>query len=168
MSDLDRIRKLAELMVKKRDKVDALKDELKTAQEEYRAIEQEDLPELMSEVGLSEIKLDSGETITIKEEVSCSITSAKKNLAIKWLIDHGFGGLVKTEVKVAFERGDRDNAVACATQLGETHEGVQVDEAVHPATLKSFVKEQLAEGTAIPFDLFSIHPYNVAKLSKRK
>jgi hypothetical protein len=41
-------------------------------------------------------------------------------------------------------------------------------ETVHPSTLKAFVKEQLAVGTAVPFDLFGIYPYSRAIIKEKK
>jgi hypothetical protein len=46
--------------------------------------------------------------------------------------------------------------------------GGEMVERVHPSTLKSFVKEQMEAGRAIPFDLFAIHPFNRVKITAAK
>jgi hypothetical protein len=44
---------------------------------------------------------------------------------------------------------------------------VIVKEGVHASTLKAFVKEQMAAGTAVPFDIFAIQPFVRAKVTKK-
>lgn len=161
MSDLKRVIQLANLMVQKRQHVEALKTDLEAATIELRRIETEDLPELMREVGMKSVTVEDGSVIDLVEEVECSISEARRTEAHKWLIENGFGGLIKTEVVVTFGRGEHDAAVACAKQVGGT-----TVERVHPSTLKSFVKEQLAAGKAVPFETFGVYPYTKARLKK--
>jgi hypothetical protein len=163
MSDLQRAVQLAELLMKLRENVTRLEGELETAKKDMRRVEQEDLPELMQELGLETFKLKTGETIEVKPEVECSISEERRAAAHGWLTEKGFGGLIKTEVVAKFGRDQRDEAVACAEKIGG-----EMIERVHPSTLKSFVKEQMAAGTAIPFDLFGIHPYSKVKITAAK
>lgn len=163
MSDLQRAVQLAELLLKLRDNVARLETELEAAKKDMRRVEQEDLPDLMQELGLETFKLKSGETIEVKPEVDCGITEERRAKAHDWLTTNGFGGLIKTEVVAKFGRDERDAAVACAEQIGG-----EMIERVHPSTLKSFVKEQMAAGKPVPFDLFGVHPYNKVKITAAK
>lgn len=163
MSDLQRAVQLAELLLKLRDNVARLETELEAAKKDMRRVEQEDLPDLMQELGLETFKLKSGETIEVKPEVDCGITEERRAKAHDWLTINGFGGLIKTEVVAKFGRDERDAAVACAEQIGG-----EMIERVHPSTLKSFVKEQMAAGKPVPFDLFGVHPYNKVKITAAK
>jgi len=163
MSDLQRVVQLAELLLKLRANVSRLEDELKAAKEDVRRVEQEDLPDLMQELGLQTFKLATGEVVDVKQDVECGISEERRARAHAWLTENGFGGLIKTEVVAKFGRDERDAAVACAEQIGG-----EMIERVHPATLKSFVKEQMAAGRAIPFDLFAIHPFNRVKITSKK
>lgn len=163
MSELSRVIELAELMVELRGRVDRMQSELDAATEELRRIEQEDLPELMREVGMQSVTLRDGTVIDVVDEVSCGITEANRAAAHAWLVENGFAGLIKTDVVVGFGRGEHDAAVACAEAVGGT-----LQERVHPSTLKAFVKEQMAAGRAIPFDLFSVHPYSKARMKAPK
>lgn len=165
MSDLKRVIDLAKLLVAQRDKVESMEKELKAAQADLRRIETEDLPELMREIGMASVTLDDGSIIEVTDEVQCAITEGARNAAHEWLINNGFGGLIKTEVVVTFGRGERDEAEEFAQQVGDHHP--ELVERVHPSTLKSFVKEQLEKGIAIPFDLFGIHPYSKAKFKAK-
>jgi hypothetical protein len=163
MSDLQRALKLAELLLAARKHLEAVEAQLKTAKEDVRRLEQEDLPELMQELGLETFKLTTGETIEVKQDIECGISEERRARAHAWLTDNGFGGLIKTEVVAKFGRDERDAAVAAAEKIGG-----EMVERVHPSTLKSFVKEQMEAGRAIPFDLFAIHPFNRVKITAAK
>jgi hypothetical protein len=163
MSDLQRVVQLAELLLKLRENVERLEGELDTAKKDMRRVEQEDLPDLMQELGLQTFKLTTGETIEIKQDVECGISEDRRARAHGWLTENGFGGLIKTEVVAKFGRDQHEEAVACAEQIGG-----EMVERVHPSTLKSFVKEQMEAGRAIPFDLFAIHPFNRVKITTKK
>ena len=163
MSDLQRAVQLAELLLKLRQNVERLETELEAAKKDMRRVEQEDLPDLMQELGLETFKLTTGELIEVKPEVECGISEERRARAHAWLTENGFGGLIKTEVVAKFGREEREAAVACAQQIGG-----EMIERVHPSTLKSFVKEQMAAGKPVPFDLFGVHPYNKVKITAAK
>ena len=163
MSDLRRALKMAELLIQLRKNVTDLTTQLDKAKEDLRRVEQEDLPELMSELGLETFKLASGESIEVKRDVECGISEERRARAHAWLVDNGFGGLIKTQLVKDFARGEREEAQAAAEKIGG-----DVVERVHPATLKSFIKEQLEAGKAVPFDLFAIHPINRVKITAPK
>ena len=164
MSDsIQRAVQLAELLIQLRGNVARLESELATAKEDMRRVEQEDLPDLMQELGLETFKLKSGEVIEVKNEVECSISEDRRAAAHHWLTSNGFGGLIKTEVVVKFGRDEHDAAVACAESVGG-----EMVERVHPMTLKSFIKEQMEAGKAIPFDTFGVRPFNKVKITLKK
>ncbi len=168
MSDLQRAVQLAELLMQLRENVQTIETQLETAMADMRRVEQIDLPDLMQELGLETFKLKTGETIEVKPEVECSITEEKRNAAHVWLVDKGFGGLIKTEVVVTFGRGEHDEAEDFAKNVAEQGKQPNLVERVHPSTLKSFVKEQMAAGNPVPFDLFGVHPYNKVKITAAK
>lgn len=168
MSDLQRVVQLAELLLKLRENVSRLETELDAAKKDVRRVEQEDLPDLMQELGLETFKLKTGETVEVKPEVECSITEEKRFAAHDWLSVHGFGGLIKTEVVVTFGRGEHEAAEGFAKEVADQGKQPSLIERVHPSTLKSFVKEQMAAGNPVPFDLFGVHPYNKVKITAAK
>lgn len=163
MSEIKRLVALGELLAQQQARVKELEEELKAAKEAALRTEREDLPDLMIECGMQSFTLEDGSTVTIREEVDARITEATRAAALRWLTDNDYGGLIKTVVSLEFDRGERDSAVELASELGAA-----LKETVHPATLKSFVRERMAEGAAIPADLFNIFPYNIAKLTKGK
>lgn len=168
MSDLQRAVQLAELLLKLRQNVERLETELETAKKDMRRVEQEDLPDLMQELGLETFKLTTGETIEVKPEVDCGISEERRRAAHDWLTANGFGGLIKTEVVVTFGHGEHDAAEGFAQECAQAGKQPAVVERVHPSTLKSFVKEQMAAGKPVPFDLFAVHPYSKVKITAAK
>lgn len=171
MSDtLDRVIKLAEQLVEAQANVKRLDEELEIATRLRTQLETEDLPELMREIGMTSVSLANGKTVEVIEEITCGISEQNRAAALAWLDSNNYGGLIKTQLNAAFNRQDRESALELMKNLRNEADqaGVEVDcdvkETVHAATLKSFVKEELAKGTPLPFDLFSIHPYNKARI----
>jgi hypothetical protein len=164
-AELSRVTELSLLMAMQKSKVEALEEDLARAKEAFRRTAEEDLPELMREIGLASIKLEDGSSVEVRDEVDAALTADKKAAALDWLQANGFGGIIKTTVSVAFDKSEREHALETRNRLHEQGLQAELNEGVHPSTLKSFVKEQLAAGTAVPFDLFSIRPYSKAKLT---
>lgn len=168
-STLERITSLSIQLIDAIKAVEVADLELKKAKELQRKLEETDLPELMRELGVTDIKLADGSAVKVVDEVQCSITEANRPKAHKWLEDHGFGGLIKTNVIVAFARDEREEAKTCAAQIKElTGHDAEVAESVHAATLKSFIKEQREKGAELPDILFGIFPYVKAKITPPK
>lgn len=168
MSDLNRVGKLAQLLADQKDKVKQLEEQLKLAKAEALRTEREDLPDLMQECGLQSVTLEDGSKIEVREEVDAAITEATRSRAMAWLTDNDFGGLIKTVVSVEFERGLVSEARQLADNLNGEGLFANLKETVHPQTLRAFVREQMQDGRPIPVDLFNVHPYNIAKLTKGK
>lgn len=157
--------RMAELMVEQAREVERLTRELSEAKAALRRTETEDLPEMMRELGLSSVKLADGSTIEVSEDVECYISEERRAAAHAWLLEQGFGGLIKTQVITAFDRGEVEQALAYAQQATQAwpEHPAELKDTVHPSTLKAFVKEQLAAGNTIPFDLFGVRPFTRAK-----
>lgn len=163
MSDVERIIALIGLARRYDDRVAAAERELEESKEAYRRVVQDELPDLMRELGVESLKLEDGVTISIKEDVSASITEERRGPAHAWLRDHGFGGLIKTNVTATFSRGMEEEAARLASQIAlDMHVPVDCVERVHPATLKSFIRERMEAGDKLPMELFGIHPYSQA------
>jgi len=168
VSGLERVVQLCELLERQSAEVDLLTDQLRTAKAALLRTEREDLPDLMTELGLTELKLSDGSVVSLKEDVDARITDDTRPGALRWLLDHGFGGLIKTEVSLSFGRGEHDDAVRVVDELQEHYNNIALKENVHPSTLKAFVREQMAAGTAVPVDLFHVYPYSKATIKRNK
>jgi hypothetical protein len=166
---LQRVAGLAAMMIKLQADVTAAETALSAAKLAYARVEQTDLPELMAEMGLSMIKLEDGSTVEVRRTYASNINDERRERAHAWLIEHGFGGLIKTRLEMSFGRGQEAEAAAAAQQI-EKELGIApvVEQGIHSATLSAFVKEQIEAGNNIPRDLFGVFEIKKAKLTAPK
>lgn len=135
---------------------------------QYRNISQILLPEAMSSLEMTEFKLTTGFKVSIRDEVSASIKADRTEQAADFLDSIGCGDVVKDEVKVNMGKGERDHAAAFLELARQKGLAATEKLSVHPATLKSLVKEQLALGVEFPETDFSVFPYKRAEIKPAK
>ncbi len=137
---------------------------LKLAKEKARILREETIPNAMLELGITRLDLDGGQTLTMTQEVYASIPADQTTAAFEWLNKNGHGGLIKTEVKTLYGKGERKLAEKLAIQLCNKGLNTTFNESVHPQTLKAFLKEQIREGKKCPLDLFGARPVMTTKI----
>jgi hypothetical protein len=133
-----------------------LEESLARCNEDLRKVQEHDLPLAMETLMLDQLKLTDGTHVTIKRDVRASIAKVNLTKAIKWLDDHKFGDLVKSDVTAKFTRQDRKKAQVLANQCAKKGYAVTLKEHVHPMTLSAFVREQMEQGAELPMDLFGV------------
>lgn len=163
-SDMNRLMQMVALMERQTAAVAAAEEELKSAKDALLRTQREDLPELMKELELTELRKEDGTTIRITNGLDISIPAAQRRAAFDWLIEEGYGGLIKAQCTVTFSATEREQAVACYDELVQARYPALLDEKIAPQTLKAWAKEQLAAGKEIPAHLFSLNPYDWAKI----
>lgn len=167
-NEVQRAVDLGVAMLKAETEVQRLERELSEAKEAYRKLEMGDLPDLMKEIGLTMFKMPDGSVFELVEDVQCGISEERRPAAHAWLAANNYSGLIKTELKMTFGKDEMDKANEIQGVVSEHGAVVDRKEAIHAARLKSFVKEQLAAGVDIPFDLFGIHPFDRVKYVQPK
>jgi hypothetical protein len=148
-----------------------LTDALKAAGDNLRKIAEVDLPEAMRAAGMESFKTTDGLQIDVKAEVKVGIPKVREEEAYKWLRDNGFDGLIKSDVDVTFSRDEVKKAQKLVDQLNKKGFNVSFSQGIHYQTLKSFVKERMADTeseTPFPLDLFGAFPYTVATVKPTK
>lgn len=164
---LEELMELANLQQQAEGRVKEAEIALEQAKNHLRNISEDLLPSAMTSLGLTELRLSSGDIIRVSREVNCSIPEATNQQAFDWLAENGFGGMVKTEVKVAFPAGERMHALLLAEEIASNHDvAADVKQYVHPQTLKAWAKEQMQAGENLP-NCFSVYPFNKTKITKR-
>ena len=154
---LKRASDLAERILKGQQSILDLEEKLKTYKKALRELDEVELPDLMLQIGVKQIKLVTGETVTIKDMVAASISQANKAEAFQWLIDNNHGDLIKNEVKLKFSRGEEEAADKIVKELLAKGLDPKQVKSVHSGTLSAFVKEQLSEGAEIPEKLLGVY-----------
>jgi len=138
---------------------------LKARKEELVQVAEHDLPEAMFAVGMGEVKLKNGTTVSVSDRIQARISKANEAAAFKWLEENGQAGLIKREFKIGFGRDQEEWAAEFEAKLGTDNVGYTRKQAVHPQTLKAFVREQLEDGVEIPEEVFGVFRQTVAKLT---
>ena len=126
------------------------------------------IPTMLSEMGLSFLKLQDGSSVEVKTNYSATITQAKKAEAFNWLRENGLGDIIKNEISVSFGRNE-DNKAADYANLakGQGFEPQQKLK-VEPMTLKALVRERLEAGKEMPTELFNIYVGNKTTIKRKQ
>lgn len=128
--------------------------ELKKWQAALRQTQEIDLPNAMQQAGVSEIKLPSGQKISIKDGITASVPKANKLEVCAWLREHGFGDIVSEDVTVSFGRGEEEQARDAANRLRALGLHPELTTDVNTARLKALIAEQMGKGIEVPLELF--------------
>ena len=164
--ELSIVSALANKQLQLATEVAELETNLKAKKEELRLTSEQELPDAMQAAGLTQIKLNSGENISINEFYNAHISKANQEKAYEWLTANGHEGLIKNEVLLKFGREESlvvDETVSALQARGLSP---QVRQSVHPSTLKAFVKEQFTSGNDIPTEPFGIYIGTKATIKK--
>ena len=160
----DQVKKLREL----EDQVKADEQALKNKQREVERISGEIIPTLLSEMGLSSIKLADGSAVDVKPYYAASVSIKNREAAYNWLRENGLGDIIKNEVSVSFGKNE-DNKAAAYANLAQS-QGFQPTQKmkVEPMTLKALVRERIENGKDMPMDIFNVFVGNRTKLTRKQ
>ena len=165
------IKSLSDQVLRLRDleaEVKAQEEKIKQTQKEIARISEDVIPTMLSEMGLSQLKLADGSSVDVKPFYSASISVANREKAYKWLRDNGLGDIIKNDVVVSFGRHEDNKAVDYAnlakSQGFEPTQKLKVE----PMTLKALVRERIEAGEDMPMDIFNVYVGNRTKLTKKQ
>jgi len=170
-TDTGRLANVSALAVKiiaKESKVKDLEEELKATKKELLELTDQDLPSAMEEINMESFTLRDGSEVKIVPTYGGTIRVDDKPEAHGWLRQNGYGDLVKNTISANFGMGE-DNLASDFYQSA-LEKGFQVDkkEAVHPMSLKSWIKEMTEKGEEFPSDMFGAFIGKKAKIMKGK
>jgi formylmethanofuran dehydrogenase subunit D len=143
-------------------------DAVKQKKKDIEYLSGEVIPTMLSEMGLSFLKLQDGSSVEVKTNYSATITQAKKAEAFNWLRENGLGDIIKNEISVSFGRNE-DNKAADYANLakGQGFEPQQKLK-VEPMTLKALVRERMEAGKEMPTELFNIYVGNKTTIKRKQ
>jgi hypothetical protein len=165
---LSNVSDLASKIIQMENKVSFLEEELKSSKKQLLELTDQDLPAAMEEINMESFTLSDGSEVKVVPTYGGTIRADDRPQAHQWLRDNGYGDIVKNTISANFGMGE-DNLAKDFYQSA-LDKGFQVDkkEAVHPMTLKSFVKEMTENGSEFPSDLFGAFIGKKAKIIKGK
>jgi hypothetical protein len=160
----DQVEKLESLQAR----LDLQEDNIKNTKKQLEYISGEVIPTMMSEMGLSHLKLVDGSTVDVKPNYSANISVANREKAFNWLRENGLGDIIKNEISVSFGRNE-DNKAADYAALAEER-GFQPTQKlkVEPMTLKALVRERLEAGKTMPTEIFNVFVGNKTTIKRNK
>ena len=165
------LKSLADQVKNLRNLEDQLKVDEELLKDKKRDIEKisgEIIPTLLSEMGLSSLKLADGSAVEVKPYYAANISLRNREAAYNWLRSNGLGDIIKNEITVSFGRNE-DNKAAEYANLAKG-QGFQPTQKlkVEPMTLKALVRERIENGKDMPTDIFNVFVGNRTKLTRKQ
>ena len=160
----DKIKELQASQLELQEQEDAIKQKKK----DIEHLSGEVIPTMLSEMGLSYLKLQDGSSVEVKTNYSATITQANKEKAFNWLRENGLGDIIKNEISVSFGRNE-DNKAADYAELAKG-QGLEPQQKlkVEPMTLKALVRERMEAGKEMPTELFNIYVGNKTTIKRKQ
>lgn len=149
--------------------IDQMEDDLSAAKKTMNHLNTVTLPDLMAEIGVEEIT-QRGWKVKVADFVSGSLPKEadKRAVAISWLVSHGGGDLIKSDLKVTFGRDDYESALKLAKSIEDSGYAPSLESGVHPQTLAAFARERIKNGEPVDTEMLGLYTGRVAKYTKTK
>ena len=167
-NDIDKLaNKIKEMQSIQKD-IEQNEEYLKQRKKELEVISGEVIPTMLTEMGLSYLKLADGSSVEVKTNYSATITQANKEKAFNWLRENGLGDIIKNELTVSFGRNE-DNKAAEYAELakGQGYQPTQKLK-VEPMTLKALVRERIEAGKPMPTEIFNVFIGNKTTIKRKQ
>ena len=107
------LKSLADQVKNLRNLEDQLKVDEELLKDKKRDIEKisgEIIPTLLSEMGLSSLKLADGSAVEVKPYYAANISIKNREAAYNWLRNNGLGDIIKNDITVSFGRNEDNKA----------------------------------------------------------
>lgn len=129
---------------------DSLEEQVKANEERIKHLSTKLIPDMMASIGMNEITLVTGRKISIKPDIKANVSKERMAAVLAWLKDKGMDSIAKQYLKVEPQ---------FAEAIEQAGVGFTREATIHPSTLLSFVKEQLAaeDNTNFPRELFGVY-----------
>lgn len=143
------------------NEIDELEKQVEIKKKAERRIATEVIPAMLSEAGVSELKLSDGSSVRLKTNYFSRIPKDRVDEAMNWLRENNFADLIRSELSFPFTKG-QDELAQSLEKFIKTNKQfrdliLNKKETVNPMQLKAFIKEQTQLGKDVPDDLFGIY-----------
>ena len=143
-------------------------DAVKEKKKQIDHISGEVIPTMMTEMGLSELKLQDGSHLKVSTSYKAHISEANKEAAYNWLRNNGLGDIIKNEISVSFGK-DEDTKAASYVDLAKS-QGLEPSRKmkVEPMTLKALVPERIEAGKEMPTEIIGVFTENKTTIKRKQ
>ena len=148
--------------------IEDTEEKIKNLKKKADHISAEIIPTMMSEMGLSFLRLSDGSSLEVKTNYSANITQANKEKAFNWLRENNLGDIIKNEISVSFGRNEDTKAADYANLASERGYQPTQKLKVEPMTLKALVRERLENGKEMPTELFNVFVGNKTTIKRKQ
>lgn len=154
-----------------------LEQQLKEKRARLQSLCRVELPDLMTECGTDHIGIPANGNMAAydavlrpfyKANIAASWSSEKQQAAFNWLVDNGFGDLIKTEVDVQFTRDQYKKAERLVKMLKTKGFKPEFLQRVHHGVLTAWLQEQIEQGHLPPLDVIGGEVGRVVVLKERR
>lgn len=153
--ELSRLSDLVDKQLHYERDVEIIEEELKKAKERYNAVRQQEIPDFLSQFGISEIRLADGRKVTVKPDVNVTVKDAKAFYA--FLKERHDDAIIKSVLEM-------DNpSTELMDELMDRGYMYQYAEKIHGQTLKAYFRRFLEVGDTPP-DSVNVFTFSVAKI----
>ena len=159
--------KIKEMQAIQKD-IEQNEEYLKQRKKDLEQVSGEAIPTMLTEMGLTYLKLADGSSVEVKTNYSATITLANKEKAFNWLRENGLGDIIKNELTVSFGRNEDNKAAAYADfAKGQGYQPTQKLK-VEPMTLKALVRERIEGGKPLPTEIFNVFIGNKTTIKRKQ
>lgn len=125
------------------------------------------LPEIMTELGLEQIKTIDGLELEKTSKIRCNNSKERSPIIVKWLKDNGYAATVDNELIVPFDIGESsDDVDLVKAALKDCKRAYEHKESVNTNRLNALVTRLLKEGVDVPLDDFGAFPHDKVKIKR--
>ena len=154
-SELSFLTKLVDKQLSAADEVDRLEEELKEAKKKYNHVRQEEIPDFLSQFGISEIKLADGRKVKVKPDVSVTIKDHKA--FYDFLRKRHDDAIIKNMLEMESPPGE------LVDELMDRGYTFSYNEKIHGQTLKAYFRSFLEVGDKPP-DSVNVFTYSITSI----
>lgn len=165
--------KLAELVQRQYDAEQAVEkanEKLQEANDALRQVSEQDIPNLMDEIGVTSFTTSSGITVAVDEKMRMSIPKANKNAAIQWFEENGAAALIKRRFIISFGKSEEKWAAKFQRDLNQRKKKVDCvrENDIPIPSAKKFCTDKMAEGVDVPKKTLGIFMQRYSKIEVKK
>lgn len=168
-SKLEQLYEMADETSELAEAIEETKSALEALQKRYNTLSIELMPDLMAEIGLGKTFERNGMVFTLEVFASGGWPKdpERASIALNWLEEHELGGIVKTEVRASFGKGDLESAKQVLA-LMKDHCDPLLESKVHPQTLQAMVRRRLKNGDDVDPTLLGLFAGRRVRTKKLK
>lgn len=180
--DLERIGTLVSNLQNKLLLLEAAQERVTDLQADITRLRTEEIPAVMDEFNLSEVKLKDGSKVHVRPLILANIPSEgaimkcrdgqlahamrdRLNKCLSYLRKNGAAALIKTLLKANFGKDSEAEAKAAIAALKKLGVPAEVIKTVHPQSLNAWVRERIENGKPIDMELFKVFNGQMAEIT---